>query len=65
MISSLGNFIISMFTGLYDIIRIIPAIISTLTLSIGYMPDFLVVFATLTLIVMVIFVIAGRGGASS
>lgn len=65
MISNLGNFIISMFTGLYDIIRIIPAITSTLTVSIGYMPDFLVAFATLTLIVMVIFVIAGRGGASS
>lgn len=65
MISNLGNFIISMFTGLYDIIRIIPAITSTLTVSIGYMPDFLVAFAALTLIVMVIFVIAGRGGASS
>lgn len=62
MISSGFNFIISMFTGLYDIIRMFPMIINTLTTSIGYMPDFMIGFASITVVVMVAFVIAGRGG---
>lgn len=61
--SSLFNFITSMVTGLLDVIKLIPTIIRTLSSSIGFMPDFLIVFATTTVIVMVAYVIAGRGGA--
>lgn len=61
--SMLGNFIVSMFTGLLDIIKLIPTIIQTLSASIGFMPDFLIVFATTTVIVMVAYLLAGRGGA--
>lgn len=61
--SSLANFIVSMVTGLVDVIKMIPDIVQTLSTSIGYMPDFLIVFATTTLIIMIAYVIAGRGGA--
>lgn len=63
--SSLVNFVISIVTGFFDVIKMLPAIISTLTTSIGFLPDFLIVFATITLVISIAYLLAGRGGASN
>lgn len=62
--SSLIEFIISIFTGLFSVVKMIPSIITTLMSGIGYMPSYLVAFATITLVVCIVFLLAGRGGAS-
>lgn len=63
--SSLVNFVISIITGLIDVIKMLPSIISTLTTSIGFLPDFLIVFSTITLVISIVYLLAGRGGASN
>lgn len=63
--SSLVNFVISIVTGLIDVVKMLPSIISTLTTSIGFLPNFLIIFATITLVISIAYLLAGRGGASN
>lgn len=58
--SALVNFVFQLINGLLDLLSIIPAAVTTLTTSMGYLPAVCVGFATVTITVSVIFLIAGR-----
>lgn len=58
--SSLVNFVFQLINGLLDLLSIIPSAVATLTNSMNYLPAVCVGFATVTITVSVIFLIAGR-----
>lgn len=60
IIMSLINLVISLFKGLIQLISLIGPAVQSLTLSIGFLPSFLVAFATATITISVIFIIVGR-----
>lgn len=60
IVTSLWSFLESFFRGLTDLFRIVPQAISYLTSSLGYLPSTLIVFATLTISISVIYLIVGR-----
>lgn len=61
-VSSLWNFLISMIKGLLQLISLIPSAVNSLTTAIGILPSILVAFATATVTIATIFIIAGRQG---
>lgn len=54
--SLLGNLL----SAVFDLVKMLPTVISTITLSIGFLPSMLLVFASLSITVSVIMLIAGR-----
>lgn len=64
IISSVIEFFKSLVTGLITLFKLIPQILSTTTSAIGYLPSIIVVFATLTITISVIFIIVGRDTGS-
>lgn len=61
VINSVLSLLFSLIQSLVDIVRMLPGIVSTITLSIGFLPDMVMVFAGLSLVVSIMFLIAGRG----
>ena len=54
------NFMVSLFTGFVDMLRMIPQVVTMLYGSIGYLPRVLSVFAYLTIAISVLYLILGR-----
>lgn len=46
--------------SLFDLIKMIPAVVTMVTSSIGYLPSMLILFAGLSITVSVVYLIAGR-----
>lgn len=59
-IVSLVQFVVSIGQALFDLIKMLPTVISMLVSSIGYLPSMLALFATLSISISVIYLVAGR-----
>lgn len=59
-IGSLCNLAISVVKGIIRLITLIPTAVEVLTVSIGILPSVLAGFASITITVCVIFLLAGR-----
>lgn len=57
---SLWSFIESLFRGIADMLKALPSAITFLTSSVGNLPPALAVFATLTITISVVYLIANR-----
>lgn len=57
---SIFSLIGNLLSALFDLVKMLPTVISTITLSIGFLPSMLLVFASLSITVSVIMLIAGR-----
>ena len=57
---SIGQFVVSLVTGTINLLQMIPQGISILTQSIGFLPQVFVMFATVSITVLVIYMIVGR-----
>lgn len=60
IILSLVGFVEQIAKGLFDLLKYLPEVVSMVTSSIGWLPSVLTVFATLSITVSVIMLIAGR-----
>ncbi len=60
IILSLVGFVEQIAKGLTDLLKYLPEVVSMVTSSIGWLPSVLTVFATLSITVSVIMLIAGR-----
>lgn len=58
--NSVWTFIESLIKGIADLFSVIPQAVTYLTASLGYLPSSLVVFATLSITISVIYLIVGR-----
>lgn len=58
--ASIGQFVVSLVTGTINLLQMIPQGISILTQSIGFLPQVFVMFATVSITVLVIYMIVGR-----
>lgn len=54
--SLLGNLV----SALFDLVRMLPTVVSTLSLSIGFLPSMLLAFASLSIGVSIFMLVAGR-----
>jgi len=54
------TFVISLFSDFIEIIKVIPGVLSAVTSAIAFLPDIVMVFAVLTIVVSVIYTMAGR-----
>ncbi len=61
IIQSVYGLISQLLQGLYDLIKYIPLVVSLVTSSIGFLPGVLLVFASLSITVSIIYLLAGRG----
>ena len=59
-LTTVVDFLVSTVTGFVEILRCIPGVLSVLTSSIAYLPDVVQVFAILTIVICVLYLIAGR-----
>lgn len=57
---SVYHFIESFFTGLFNVLKSIPQILSFTTNAIGYLPSALTIFAILTVTISIVYLIVGR-----
>lgn len=60
IIQSVLEFFKSLVSGLFTLLKLIPQLIATTTSAIGYLPSVIIVFATLTIAISVIFIVVGR-----
>lgn len=60
LIVDIIGFITSLVTGLINVLKSIPQILTFITSSIGFLPSVLSVFATLTITISIIYLIVGR-----
>lgn len=60
LLVSLGEFFINLAEGLTDFLGLIPYVISMLTSAVANLPDIVLPFATVSITVAVIMLIAGR-----
>lgn len=60
IILSLVGFVEQIAKGLTDLLKYLPEVVSMVTSSVGWLPSVLTVFATLSITVSVIMLIAGR-----
>ena len=60
IILSLVGFVEQIAKGLFDLLKYLPEVVSMVSSSIGWLPSVLTVFATLSITVSVIMLIAGR-----
>lgn len=60
IVGTLFDFLMSIISGLYNIIKSIPLVVTMLTGSIGYLPSTLAAFATITITISVVYLIVGR-----
>lgn len=59
-INSLISLIVGLFSAVVDLVKMLPTVISMLVGSIGYLPKMLALFATLSITISVIYLVAGR-----
>ena len=59
-ISAIVNFVITLVKGTIDLLGMIPDALLLLTQSVGYLPSALMFAATVSITVLVIFVMLGR-----
>lgn len=57
---SVIQLVLSIGESLFDLIKMIPAVVTMVTSSIGYLPSMLILFAGLSITVSVVYLIAGR-----
>lgn len=62
-IVSLFNLLLSLFKGLFDFIALLPSIITLLVDSIGFLPSVVSLFAMLSIMTSVIYLILGRNNS--
>lgn len=60
IVLSLWTFLESLFRGIGDMLKALPAAITFLTSGIGNLPPTVTVFATLTITISVVYLIANR-----
>ena len=60
LIVDIIGFITSLVTGLINVLKSIPQILTFTTSAIGFLPSVLSVFATLTITISIIYLIVGR-----
>lgn len=60
LLQTIADFIVNTILGLGNIIKSIPMVISMLTDSIGYLPDTIAAFATITITISVVYLLVGR-----
>lgn len=60
IISSLLQFVYSLITGLFSVIKALPHTLNMATTAIGYLPPAIAVFATLCITVSIVYIIVGR-----
>lgn len=58
--TSLFGFLISLVKGLFELISMLPSIITLLVDSIGFLPSVVSLFASLSIMISIIYLIAGR-----
>ncbi len=61
-VTSIFSLVINTIQGLLSFFLNIPKFLNYLSASIGFLPSFVSVFATVTVAIAVIYVILGRGG---
>lgn len=59
-IQTIFEFVISLVTGLIEVVKFLPRVFSTLFSSIGQMPSFLTAFAVLTVTILILYIVVGR-----
>lgn len=64
-VTSIFSFFIQTVKGILNFISQLPKLIIYLSGSVGYLPSFLTLFATLTVAIAIAYVIIGRGGGKS
>lgn len=57
---SLVAFIVSLVQSVFDMIKLLPTVVSLFVSSIGFLPSMLSLFATLSITVSIIYLIVGR-----
>lgn len=60
IIETVFNFFANILTSFISFFKIIPTIIIFITSSIGYLPSMVMVFATVSITVAIIFLVLGR-----
>ena len=60
LIVDIVGFITSLVTGLINVLKSIPQILTFITSAIGFLPSVLAVFARLTITISIIYLIVGR-----
>ena len=60
MIEAVWSFFQSLLNGLITVFTSIPAAVSMVVNAIGYLPSTLIVFATLTITISVVYLVVGR-----
>ena len=59
-IESLISLVFSLIQSLFDLIKMLPTMITITTSAIGFLPDMVMLFATLSITVSVIYLMVGR-----
>lgn len=59
-LTSLIDFLINQITGLLQVFRTIPSVISMFSRAIAFIPPSIAVFATLTITISVVYLVVGR-----
>lgn len=59
-LQTIFDFVVSLVTGLIDVVKFLPRVFSTLFSSIGQMPSFLTAFAVLTVTILILYIVVGR-----
>lgn len=62
IIESLVTLIISLVTGLVNLIKMIPTVLANITSAIGFLPTCLLAFASISITISIIFMLVNRGG---
>lgn len=58
--TSLFGFLVSLVKGLFELISMLPSIVTLLVESIGFLPSIVSFFASLSILISIIYLIAGR-----
>lgn len=59
-LQTIFDFVVSLVTGLIEVVKFLPRVFSTLFSSIGQMPSFLTAFAVLTVTILILYIVVGR-----
>lgn len=60
LIVGVVSFVINVFQGLWDFIKLLPSVVTMLTASIGGLPESIALFATLSITIAVVLMVLGR-----
>ena len=61
MLQGVLNLLVTAFNGLINIVKMLPSLITDMSLAVGLLPTVLVTFFSISLTVTIIYLILGRG----